>query len=99
MIEIVIALATAAGLLLPVVILTVIISRLSVNRGEAAMHPGELAPEAVSSVDEPEAAKTPKAAFMPARDPSVLEILILGLVVFMVMMGIFLGWSVWGQAG
>ena len=99
MIEILKALATAAALLLPVVILTVIVSRLSVNRGEAAMHPVELAPEAVSTVDQPEAAKTAKAGFMPARDPSVLEILILGLALFMVMMGIFLGWSVWGQAG
>ena len=99
MIEILRALATAAGLLLPIVILTVIVSRLVVNRGEAAMHPGELAPDVVSSVDEPEATKTKKAGLMPGRDPSVLEILILSLVVFMLMMGVFLGYSVLGQMG
>ena len=53
MIDVLRALATAAGLLLPVIILSVIVSMLAVNRGEAAMHPGALAPEAVSSVDEP----------------------------------------------
>ena len=97
MIDVLRALATAAGLLLPIVILTVIVSRLAVNRGEAAMHPGELAPDVVSSVDEPKAAKTAKAGLMPGRDPSVLEILILSLMVFMLMMGVFLGMSVLGQ--
>ena len=51
MIDVLRALATAAGLLLPVIILSVIVSMLAVNRGEAAMHPGALAPEVLNPTE------------------------------------------------
>ena len=92
------ALAKSALLLLPVVILTVIISLAAVRRGDAGTHhqEGEASDPAHAGA-EAEPVTGPKLAFMPDREPTVLEILILGGVLFSITMGLFLGYSVWSQ--
>ena len=91
------AVAMSAGLLFPVVILSLLATIAAVRRGEAgAHHGGEVASDPAHAA-EAETSTGPKLPFMPGRDPTVLEILILGAVVFTITMGLFLGYSVLSQ--
>jgi hypothetical protein len=84
--------------LLPVTILVVLVSIAAANRGDAAAHAGELSHEGAHTA-EAEAAPSGKLPFLPGREPSVLEILILGAVLFTLVMGGLLGFSIFGQMG
>jgi hypothetical protein len=95
---ILLAIAKSAGLLLPVVILTIFASMASVRRAEALAHHGGAEAASDPAHDgEAETPTGPKLPFMPDRDPTVLEILILGAVLFSITMGLFLGYSVMSQ--
>ena len=97
---ILLAIAKSAGLLLPVIVLTVIVSLAAVRRGEAGAHNGEgVASDPAHAGADAEPATGPKLSFMPNRDPTVLEILILAGVLFTITMGLFLGYSVLSQMG
>jgi hypothetical protein len=95
---ILLAIAKSAGMMLPIIILVIIASIVSVRRGEAlAHHDGEEASDSAVDGDAAVASEGLKLPFMPDRDPTVLEILIIGTVLFGITMGLFLGYSVVGQ--
>jgi hypothetical protein len=92
--EILIALATSTGLMLPVIIIAILASIAAAKRGEASSgHPAH--PGAETSAEGARA----RAGFSlgPARDPFVLEILILGAVLFGLTMALLLNISFLGQ--
>jgi hypothetical protein len=83
--DVVRALATAAGILSPVVILTIIVSIVAVKRGEAGMHGavhGEAAPAAEPAGTPAPAVKAGKAAAPKAEEINVGQILIFGVGLF-----------------
>ena len=104
MTEILTALAIAAGLLSPVVIIVILASIVAVNRGEGAAHHGHHEAASDASASEPVAEPAGDGGnllsrLLPQRDPSVLEILILGTVIFTVTMGLFFAYSVISRLG
>ncbi len=91
--EILKAMAISGSILLPVVVLVIVVSIFAVRRGEAAMgghDPG--LPSGSSSGAA--AAAAGKAAPVQTRDATVLEILVLGVVLFTLTMGLLIGISV-----
>jgi len=92
------ALAKSAGLLFPAIIVAILASIASVRRAEAlARLGGQEADSESSHGGEAQMITSPKQTFMPDRDPTVLEILILGAVLFTITMGLLLGYSVFSQ--
>ena len=85
------ALATSAGLMVPVFIIVTLAAMASHNRGEAGAHHDATA----------EGGEAPSGglgfALGPDRDPLVLEILGLGALLFAIAMGLLLGVSMLGQ--
>ena len=90
--EILIALATATALLIPTLLLVLLASMAAANRGEIASGHGhhETATEGAGEAK-------PGFSLGPARDPFVLEILLLGAVLFGLTMALLLGVSLMGQ--
>lgn len=91
------ALATGAALLAPVVIVMILISIAAVNRAETEARPHGAGHEAAPDGGAAAQARS-RLPFLPDREPSVLEILILGVVLFTLVMGGLLVFSVMGQA-
>ncbi len=91
--EILKAMAVSGSILLLVVILAIVVTILAVRRGEAAMGGQDLSlPSDGHGV---QAAATAGAkAPVQTRDASVLEILIMGIVLFSLTMGLLIGISV-----
>jgi hypothetical protein len=88
--EILIALATATALLIPTLLLVLLASMAAANRGEIASGHHETATEGAGEAK-------PGFSLGPARDPFVLEILLLGAVLFGLTMALLLGVSLMGQ--
>jgi hypothetical protein len=80
------ALATAAGLMVPVFIIVTLASMAAHNRGEAGAHHDAAAESGSTSGGL-------GFALGPNRDPLVLEILGLGALLFAIAMGLLLGVS------
>ena len=95
--EILRSLAISSGVLLPVVILAIIASIAAVRRGEAAAHGVELAHEGGHAEVDVAPSKSALARFIPERDPYVIEILVLAVVLFSLTMGLLLGFSILQQ--
>lgn len=89
------ALIVGAGVLLPVLILMTIASIAAVRRGDG--HAGEMVHDDAHAGAESEPVASRKLPFLPDREPSVLEILVLGAVLFAAVMGGLLGLSLLGQ--
>ena len=83
------ALATSAGILFPIIVLTVIVSMTAVRRGEANLHGGHEVPVEVVTAT---AAKSTAAA-AAVDEINVGQILIYGVVLFTVTMMILFGLS------
>lgn len=96
MIAILQALGTGAGLLAPVLILVVLACIAAARRGEAGVHVGGIAHDTSAAGS---GAVPHRLPFVPDREPTVLEILILGVVLFTLVMGGLLGLSLLGQMG
>jgi hypothetical protein len=95
--EILRSLAISSGILFPVVVLVIIASIAAVKRGEAAAHGLEPAPESGPVEKESGPGRAARRRFLPERDPNVLEILLLAVVLFTLTMGVFLGFSLLQQ--
>ena len=98
--EILQALAIGAGILFPVMIVVLAASIASVRRGEGGSHHGHHESESGESASGPVAETAGVnilARFLPQRDPTVLEILVLGTVIFTVTMGLLFAYSMMGQ--
>ena len=91
------ALATGAAFLVPVVIVMILASIAAVNRAEAEARPHGAGHEGAPDGGAAAEARS-RLPFLPDREPSVLEILILGVVLFTLVMGGLLVFSMLGQA-
>lgn len=94
MTQILIALATAAGVLLPTVILVVVATMTAVRRAEAEAHHAIPGLEAAHAHD---SAGAEPVGSVPARELSVMEILLLAVALFAVSMLALLGVSLIGH--
>ncbi len=93
--EILQALGLGAGLLFPVLILATLASIAAVNRAD--VHAGESVHDHAPAGADNDASPRARLPFLPDRDPTVLEILVLGVVLFTAVMGGLLGLSLIGQ--
>ncbi len=93
--EILQALGLGAGFLLPVLVLATLASIVTVNRGD--VHAGEPVHDHSPAGADTDASPRARLRFLPDRDPTVLEILVLGVILFTAVMGGLLGLSLLGQ--
>ena len=93
--EIIQALGLGAGFLLPVLIVALIATIAAVNRGD--VHAGEPVHDHSPAGADTDASPRARLPFLPDRDPTVLEILVLGVILFTAVMGGLLGMSLLGQ--
>lgn len=92
MTDILAALGTAAGLLLPIIIFVTLVAITTVKRAEAAAHRPPGAPEGHAQAV-PAASESSSAVAVVPRELGVMEIILLALVLFALAMFALLGLS------